>query len=82
MVGGHVPARNYAVFEYSDGVGPALPRTLQYSFGEWLAGSKFEADGPDFEYYDEKFDPPTGTGTFYIYVPIRETQLQQRLQRR
>jgi AraC family transcriptional regulator len=74
MVGAHVPARNYAVFEYSDGIGPALPRTLQYIFGEWLPDSTFEADGADFEYYDDKFDPATGTGTFYIYVPVRQAR--------
>ncbi len=27
--------------------------------------------GIDFEYYDQRFDPQTGTGAFFIHVPIR-----------
>ena len=72
LVGLEVPARDYAVFTYAGGIGPTLPRTLQYIFGEWLPESGFEAESPDFEYYDDEFDPATGTGTFYIYVPVRK----------
>ncbi len=71
MIGVTQPAHEYAVFAYDGGIGPNLPRMVQRIFGEWLPSSKFELDGSDFEYYDDAFDPRTGTGTFYIYVPIK-----------
>ena len=71
MVGVQVPAADYAVFSHDGGIGLELPRTMDYIFGEWLPASAFEADGIDFEYYDQRFDPQTGTGTFFIHVPIR-----------
>ncbi len=71
MTGVEVPARDYAVFTYDGGIGPELPKTMQYIFGEWLPGSGFELDGADFEYYDDRFDPETNTGTFFICLPVR-----------
>lgn len=72
MTGVQVPAARYAVFGHVHGIGPALVRTMRYIFGEWLPASGYELSGPDFEYYDERFDPATSTGEFFIYVPIRE----------
>ncbi len=71
MIGVTLPAHEYAVFAYDGGIGPNLPRMVQTIFGEWLPNSEFEQDGADFEYYDDAFDPHTGMGTFYIYVPIK-----------
>lgn len=71
MSGHEVPARNYAVFAHQAGIGPELPKTLDYIFGKWLPDSGYVQDGADFEYYDERFNPVTGQGTFFIYVPVR-----------
>jgi len=71
MIGVELPAREYAVFAYTGGIGPELPKTMQYIFGQWLPESDYEADGSDFEYYDDRFDPVTGQGTFFIYVPVK-----------
>ena len=71
MVGIELPAREYAVFTYDGGIGPDLPKTMQAIFGDWLPNSEFELDGEDFEYYDDQFDGSTGTGRFYIYVPVK-----------
>ena len=75
MTGVEIPARTYAVFTYSGGLGPNLPKTMQFIFGDWLPNSDYELDGVDFEYYDDRFDPETGTGTFYIYVPVKESRV-------
>jgi AraC family transcriptional regulator len=74
MTGIELPAREYAIFAYDGGVSPELPRTMQAIFGEWLPSSEFELDGADFEYYDDEFDPQSGTGRFYIYVPIKRKE--------
>jgi predicted transcriptional regulator YdeE len=71
MVGIEVPDRDYEVFAYDGGIGPALPETVRYIFGDWLPNSGFVQDGYDFEYYDDRFDPQTDTGTFFIYVPVK-----------
>ena len=71
MIGIELPAREFAVFTYDGGIGPELPKTMQVIFGDWLPNSEFELDGEDFEYYDDQFDGRTGTGRFYIYVPIK-----------
>lgn len=71
MTGVQVPAARYAVFGHAHGIGPALVRTMRYIFGEWLPTSGMELAGMDFEYYDSRFSPATGTGEFFIYVPVR-----------
>lgn len=71
MTGIEIPGKTYAVFAYDGGIGPELPRTMGSIFGSWLPNSDYEADGADFEHYTDEFDPVTGTGTFYICVPIR-----------
>lgn len=71
MTGIELAAKRYAVFAHERGLGPELPKTLQYIFAHWLPASDYQPDGWDFEYYDDQFDPMTGTGTFYIYVPVK-----------
>ncbi len=71
MTGVQVPAARYAVFCHAHGIGPALVRTMRYIFGEWLPASGLELAGTDFEYYDSRFSPATGTGEFFIYVPVK-----------
>lgn len=71
MTGVDMPACTYAVFAYNGGLGEELPKTMQYIFGDWLPNSDFEISGDDFEYYDDRFNPVTGKGTFYIYLPVK-----------
>ncbi len=70
MTGVSMPASRCAVFSHTLGLGPALQQTMRYIFGEWLPASGHESAAPDFEYYDDRFDPATGTGELLIYVPI------------
>jgi AraC family transcriptional regulator len=74
MTGIELPAHEYAVFAYSDGIGPELPKAMEYIFGEWLPSSEYELDGTDFEYYGDDFDPATLSGTILIYLPIKRRQ--------
>jgi predicted transcriptional regulator YdeE len=64
-----VPAQKYAVFPTTlDKVG----ETYKYAFETWIPGSGYEYNqGPDFEYYDENFDPQVEGSKFEIYVPIK-----------
>jgi predicted transcriptional regulator YdeE/DNA-binding transcriptional MerR regulator len=64
-----VPAQKYAVFPTTlDKVG----ETYKYAFETWLPGLGYEyTQGPDFEYYDENFDPEVEGSKFEIYVPIK-----------
>lgn len=71
MTGVTLPAHEYAVFAYDGGIGPELPKAVRYIFGEWLPQSGYELDGPDFEYYDDQFDPQSDTGRFFIYLPVK-----------
>ena len=70
MIGRQLPESEYAVFAHEGGLGPALGATFQEIFNDWLPSSGYQANGIDFEFYDERFNPVTNEGTFYIYVPI------------
>jgi AraC family transcriptional regulator len=66
-----IPAQKYAVFTHSDHVS-TVRRTVNTIWNHWLPASGFEvADAPNFERYDEKFDPKTGNGGFEIWVPVK-----------
>ena len=66
-----VPAAEYAVFTH-EGSLDHIGETMNYIFGEWLEASGRELAGtPDFERYDERFNPEIGTGEMEIWVPIK-----------
>ncbi len=66
-----IPAQRYAVFTHSDHVA-TIRRTINTIWNHWLPSSGHEvADAPNFERYDEKFDPKTGNGGLEIWVPIK-----------
>lgn len=68
MVHVEVPAQTYAVFSTTL---PALHDTITQIYDEWLPDSDYErADGPEFELYDENFDPNDEDSELYLYVPI------------
>jgi AraC family transcriptional regulator len=71
MVAQKLPASKYAVFTHK---GPLanLPTTIRYIWGTWVPGNAeiHKKDAPDFELYDERFNPETLDGEFDIYIPI------------
>ncbi|OKO77804.1 AraC family transcriptional regulator [Bradyrhizobium sp. AS23.2] len=67
-----IPEQRYAVFTHSDHVA-SIRRTVNTIWNQWLPASGLKAaDAPNFERYDEKFDPATGNGGFEIWIPVRE----------
>ncbi len=70
MVGTTIPASRYAVFTHK-GLLSNLPLTISYIWGTWIPKGEYKRrESPDFELYDERFDPESETGEFDIYVPI------------
>jgi AraC family transcriptional regulator len=68
--------QTYAVFTHRVTADAGLHEVLQagcrYIWGTWLPSSEFEAvEEPDFERYDERFDPFTPAGEFDICLPVR-----------
>jgi AraC family transcriptional regulator len=72
-----VPAQKYAVFTHKIGdkdLHNDLQGTLKYIWQEWLPDSGHaHAPGPDFELYDERFNPAENAGAFDIYIPIKSS---------
>ncbi|HEX6911601.1 MAG TPA: GyrI-like domain-containing protein [Longimicrobium sp.] len=65
-----VPPQRYAVFEHA-GPAAALQATWLAIWNEWLPRSGYGmANGPEFEVYDERFDPRTGTGVVEVWTSI------------
>ena len=65
-----VPAQRYAVFTHEGHVA-GLRATWGAIWEEWLPRSGVTpANTPDFERYDERFDPRTGSGVVEIWFPI------------
>jgi predicted transcriptional regulator YdeE len=69
MVSWEVPEQTYAIFPCTL---KTIHETYKYSFKTWLPQSDYQAgDGPDFELYDENFNPEVEGSEMYIYVPIK-----------
>ncbi|MBH5390856.1 MULTISPECIES: AraC family transcriptional regulator [Bradyrhizobium] len=67
-----IPEQRYAVFTHTEHVA-SIRRTVNTIWNQWLPASGLRAaDAPNFERYDEKFDPATGNGGFEIWIPVRE----------
>ena len=66
MVAKTLPAQRYAVFTHklrSSDIAADIKPTLQYIWGTWLPQSGYRRAGtPDFELYDDRFDPVTLAG--------------------
>jgi AraC family transcriptional regulator len=66
-----VPEQRYAVFSHRQHVS-AVRLTVYTIWNKWLPASGYQsAESPDFEFYGDKFDPRTGTGTVEIWIPIK-----------
>ncbi|MET4118669.1 putative transcriptional regulator YdeE [Bradyrhizobium sp. JR1.5] len=67
-----IPEQRYAVFTHADHVA-SIRRTVNAIWNQWLPASGLKAaDAPNFERYDEKFDPATGNGGLEICIPVRD----------
>jgi AraC family transcriptional regulator len=67
-----IPEQRYVVFTHSDHIS-TIRRTVNTIWNHWLPQSGMKvADAPNFERYDEKFDPVTGNGGLEIWVPVKE----------
>jgi AraC family transcriptional regulator len=67
-----IPEQRYAVFTHSEHIS-TIRRTVGTIWNHWLPASGLKAaDAPNFERYDEKFDPVSGNGGLEIWVPVRE----------
>ena len=66
-----IPAQKYVVFSHHDHIS-ALRNTVYTIWNQWFPESQYhQAEAPDFERYDERFDPQSGTGVVEIWVPIK-----------
>jgi predicted transcriptional regulator YdeE/DNA-binding transcriptional MerR regulator len=70
MVGWEIPEQTYAVFPCTlDGIHQAY----EYAHGTWMPENGYKrADGPDFELYDEAFDPETPEAILHVYIPVKK----------
>jgi AraC family transcriptional regulator len=67
-----IPEQKYAVFTHAEHIS-TIRRTVNTIWNHWLPMSGMKAaDAPNFERYDETFDPMTGNGGLEIWIPVRE----------
>ena len=67
-----IPEQRYAVFTHRDHIS-TIRRTVNTIWNHWLPASGLKAaDAPNFERYDERFDPVTGDGGLEIWVPVQK----------
>ncbi|NBB83825.1 MAG: helix-turn-helix domain-containing protein [Alphaproteobacteria bacterium] len=68
-----LPPRRYIVFT-QEGHVTGIVRTVRTIWDEWLPARGIAvSDAPDFECYDDRFDPETGTGIVEIWIPLAPT---------
>ncbi len=64
-----VPEQTYAVFPCTI---KSIGEAYQYAFQTWLPKSGYQhVKGPDFELYDEDFDPKSKDPELTIFIPIK-----------
>jgi len=65
-----VPEGRYAVFNHFGQISD-MRKTVYTIWNKALAEEELRVrKAPDFELYDERFDPVAGTGTVEIWIPI------------
>ena len=69
-----VPAQRYAIFEHHGHIS-GLRKTWDSIWGAWVPQAEFKPGRyTDFERYDERFDPRTGSGVIEIWFPIEDKE--------
>jgi AraC family transcriptional regulator len=67
-----IPEARYAVFSHREHIS-TIRRTVNTIWNQWLPASGLQAaDAPNFERYDENFDPLTGNGGLEIWIPVKD----------
>jgi AraC family transcriptional regulator len=67
-----IPEQRYVVFSHTEHIS-TIRRTITAIWNQWLPQSGLKvADAPNFERYDDKFDPSTGNGGLEIWVPVKD----------
>ena len=65
-----IPAARYAVFTHTGHISD-LPKTVYTIWNKSLPDAGLDAaKSPDFELYDQRFDPRTGRGAVEIWIPV------------
>ncbi|HKJ26988.1 MAG TPA: GyrI-like domain-containing protein [Anaerolineales bacterium] len=50
-----------------------IHKTYEYAHTEWIPNNNYERLAvPDFEFYDEGFDPTDPESLLYVYIPVRK----------
>jgi AraC family transcriptional regulator len=66
-----IPAQRYAVFTAAGAFPQSVWELVDFVYGDWLKRSGHRrAGGPDFEWYDSRYDVASGSGEIDLYVPI------------
>jgi len=66
-----IPAQTYLVFTHR-GQASTIRNTCDIIWEEFFPQSKYEpSQGPEFELYDERFDPETNSGITELWIPIK-----------
>lgn len=69
MVAFEVPGGRYAVFSTTL---PRVGETFDHAYHTWLPQAGLQpSGGPEFELYDEEFDPQDPGSEFDLYIPIK-----------
>lgn len=69
MVAFEVPGGRYAVFSTTL---PKIGETFDQAYHTWLPQAGHQPrSGPEFELYDERFDPQDPDSEFDLYIPIK-----------
>ena len=67
-----IPPQRYAVFTHRGHIS-GIRRTWLTIFNQGLQEAGLvHTDGPEFERYDERFDPKSGMGEVEIWIPVRQ----------
>jgi AraC family transcriptional regulator len=70
MVACELPQSRYALFTHKGPIAD-IRHTVEYIWGTWIPETEYKLkDIPDYELYDDRFDPVTASGEVDIYVPI------------
>ncbi len=66
-----LPAQRYAVFTAVGAFPRSVWKAVDFAYGDWLKRPGHRrAAGPDFEWYDTRYDAAAGSGEIDLYVPI------------
>ena len=69
MVSWDVPEQTYAVYTCTL---PTIREAYDDMYHKWLPESGYQrGPGPEFEYYDERFDPHAADSELDLYIPIK-----------